>query len=120
MKTFQLPAGLEGYRSLKDGTLKLSFETGELSPEQMANVHYSLNKVGYLAFSPDPFATHELEEIDKLKVEYNDTGKSPSQRLKAVLYLLWKQTPEGFTSSEVHYLHHMEKIIEHFKGKLDD
>jgi hypothetical protein len=119
MKTYQLPAGLESYRSLKDGTLKLSFETGELSPEQMANVHYSLNKVGYLAFSPDALATHELDEIDKLKVEYSDNGKTPSQRLKAVLYLMWKQKPEGFTSSEVHYLHHMEKLIEHFKLKLD-
>jgi hypothetical protein len=119
MKTYQLPAGLESYRSLKDGTLKLSFETGELSPEQMANVHYSLNKVGFLAFSPDALATHELEEIDKLKVEYNDIGKTPSQRLKAVLYLMWKQKPEGFTSSEIHYLHYMEKFIEHYKLKLD-
>jgi hypothetical protein len=118
MKTFQIQAGLDSYRSLRDGTLKLSFETGELSPEQMANVHYSLNKSGFLAFAPDALATHELEEIDKLKVEYNDTGKSPSQRLKAVLYLLWKQKPEGFTSSEVHYLHHMEKLIDHFKEKL--
>jgi hypothetical protein len=119
MKTYQLPAGLESYRSLKDGTLKLSFETGELTPEQMANVHYSLNKVGFLAFAPDPFATHEMEEIDKLKVEYSDTGKTPSQRLKAVLYLMWKQKPEGFTSSEIHYLHYMEKLIEHYKLKLD-
>ena len=119
MKTYQLPAGLESYRSLKDGTLKLSFETGELSPEQMANVHYSLNKVGYLAFSPDAMATQELDEIDKLKVEYSDNGKTPSQRLKAVLYLMWKQKPEGFNSSEVHYLHHMEKLIEHFKNKLE-
>lgn len=119
MKTFQLPAGLESYRSLKDGTLKLSFETGELSPEQMANVHYSLNKVGYLAFAPDALASHEIEEIDKLKVEYSDTNKTPSQRLKAVLYLIWKKYPEGFASSEVHYLHHMEKLIDHFKSKLD-
>ena len=119
MKTYQLPAGLESYRSLKDGTLKLSFETGELTPEQMANVHYSLNKTGFLAFAPDALATQELAEIDALKVEYNDSGKSPSQRLKAVLYLMWKQKPEGFTSSEVHYLHHMEKLIEHFKFKLD-
>jgi hypothetical protein len=39
MKTFQLPAQLEGYRSLKDRTLKLSFETNELTPEQMADTH---------------------------------------------------------------------------------
>ena len=119
MKTFQLPAGLEGYRSLKDGTLKLSFETGELSPEQMANVHYSLNKVGFLAFSPDPFATHELEEIDKLKVEFNDVGKPPSYRMRAVLYRLYEQKPEGYKTFNDFYNAKMETLIEHFKGKLD-
>jgi hypothetical protein len=119
MKTFQLPAGLESYRSLKDGTLKLSFETGELSPESMANVHYSLNKVGFLCFSPDPFATHELEEIDKLKVEFSDAGKPPSQRLRAVLYKLWEQKPEGYKTFNDFYNSKMEVLIEHFKSKLE-
>jgi len=119
MKTFQLPAGLEGYRSLKDSTLKLTFETGEMSPEQMANIHFSLNKVGWLAFSPDPFATHELEEIDKMKVEFDDTGKPPSQRMRAVFYRLWEQSPEGYKVFNDFYMMQMEKIITHFKNKLD-
>jgi len=119
MKTFQLPAGLEGYRSLKDRTLKLTFETGELTPEQMANIHYSLNKVGFLAFAPDPFATQELSALDALKVEYNDTGKPPSQRLRAVLYRLWEQKNEGYEFFNDYYLGRMEKLINHFKDKLD-
>jgi hypothetical protein len=119
MKTYQLPAGLESYRSLKDGTLKLSFETGELSPEQMANVHYSLNKVGYLAFSPDPFASHELEAIDNLKVEYDEVGKSPSKRLQAVFYRMWEQQSEGYFIFNDFYNAQMEKLIVHFKKKLD-
>ena len=119
MKTFQLPAGLEGYRSLKDRTLKLTFETGEMSPEQMANIHFSLNKIGWLAFSPDPFATHELDEIDKMKVEFDDTGKPPSQRMRAVLYRLWEQSPEGYKVFNDFYMMQMERIIIHFKNKLD-
>lgn len=115
MKTFQIPAGLDGYRSLKDRTLKLTFETGEMSPEQMANIHYSLNKVGYLAFSP---ASHELEEIDKLKVEYDDTGKTPSKRLQAVFYRMWEQSPEGYKVFNDYYNSQMEKLIIHFKKKL--
>jgi hypothetical protein len=119
MKTFQLPAGLEGYRSLKDRTLKLTFETGELSPEQMANIHYSLNKIGWLAFAPDPFATKELDEIDKMKVEFDDTGKPPSQRLRGVLYRLYEQKPEGYTTFNDFYNSKMEKLINHFKGQLE-
>ena len=118
MKTFQLPAQLEGYRSMKDRTLKLSFETNELTPEQMANIHYSLNKFGFLAFSPDALATQELTEIDNLKVEYSDTGKPPSQRLRAVLYRLWEQTPEGYKTFNDFYNSKMEVLITHFKDKL--
>jgi len=118
MNTFQLPAELESYRSLKDRTLKLSFETRELSPEQMANVHYGLNKVGYLVFAPDPFTTSQIHELDNLKVEFEDTGKPPSQRLRAVLYRLWEQTPEGYKVFNDFYMAKMEKLIEHFKEKL--
>ena len=119
MKTFQVPAGLDSYRSLRDKTIKLTFETQELTPEQMANIHYSLAKVGFLAFSPDPFATHELEEIDKLKVEYEDTGKSASQRLQAVFFRCWEQKPEGYKIFNDYYQANMEKLINHFKNKLE-
>ena len=101
-----------------DRGLKVTFVTGELSPEQVANIQYSFQKAGYLAFSPDPFATHELEEIDKLKVEFADTGKPPSQRLRAVLYRLWEQSPEGYKIFNDFYMAKMEVVIEHFKTKL--
>ena len=118
MKTFQLAAQLESYRSLRDRTLKLIFETSEITPEKMADIHYALNKCGYLAFAPDALATAELEEMDKLKVEYNDVGKPPSQRMRAVLFLMWKQEPEGYTTFNDYYVSQMERLIEHFKNRL--
>lgn len=118
MKVFQIAAGLNSYRSLADGTLRLSFETSELSPETMANIHYSLNKVGYLAYAPDPFATAELEEIDKLKVEFTDTGKPPSQRLRAVFYRLYEVDREGYKAFNDYYTAKMEQLIEFYKTKL--
>ena len=118
MKTYQIPANLDGYRSNANKTIKLTFETSELSPEAMANIHHSLYKVGFLAFSPDPFATHELEEIDALKVEYDYQGKSPGQRLRAVLYRLWEQTPEGYKAFNDFYNSKMEGFINHLKSKL--
>ena len=118
MKTFQIPASLDSYRSMVDRGLKITFVTGELSPEQVANIQYSFQKAGYMAFSPDPFATHELEEIDKLKIEFTDTGKPPSQRLRAVLYRLWEQKPEGYKVFNDFYTSKMEVLIEHFKSKL--
>ena len=120
MKTFQIAANLDSYRSNANKTMKLVFETNELTPETMANIHYSLYKVGFLAFAPDPFTTQELSEIDNLKVDYSDIGKPPSQRLRAVLFLMWKRTPEGYKTAVDHYNAKMEVLIEHFKNKLDE
>jgi len=119
MLIFQLPAILDSYRSLKDRGLKITFETGELSPEQVANIQYAFNKVGFVAFKPDAFATHELEEIEKMKVEFDDTGKPLSQRLRAVLYRCWEQKPEGYKIFNDFYMAQMEKLITHFKNKLE-
>jgi hypothetical protein len=118
MKTYQIPASLESYRSNLNQTLKLTFETNEITPETMANIHHSLYKVGFLAFAPDALTTQELTDIDNLKVEYSDTGKPPSQRLRAVLYRLWEQAPEGYDVFNDYYLARMEKLINHFKDKL--
>jgi hypothetical protein len=119
MKTYQIAANLDSYRSYANRTIKITFETNEITPETMANIHHSLYKAGYLAFSPDPFATHELEEIDKLKVEYDDTGKPASQRMRAVMYRCWEQKPDGYKIFTDYYQAQMEKLINHFKGKLE-
>jgi hypothetical protein len=118
MKTFQLPAELITYGKLRDKGFKITFETGELTPQQVADIHYGSMKVGWLAFSPDPFATHELDEMENTKVEFNDIGKPPSQRLRAVLYRLYEKDKEGYKTFNDFYISKMETLIEHFKTKL--
>jgi len=118
MKTFQLPAGLDSFRSLKDKGLKITFETGELSPEQVANIQYAFQKVGFLAFSPDPFASHELEEMDKMKIDFDDMGKSCAQRMRGVLYRNWEVESEGYEIFNDFYNAKYEIMINHWKKKL--
>lgn len=118
MKTFQIPAILDNYRSLKDGGIKVTFETSELSPEQVANIHYARNKAGWLAFSPDPFATAELDEIEKTKVDFNDMGKPASQRMRGVLYRNYELNNEGYKTFVDFYNAKMEIMIDHWKKKL--
>ena len=118
MKVFQIPAELVTYGKMKDKGFKITFETGELSPEQVANIHYGSTKVGWLAFAPDPFATHELEEIDNTKVEFEDGGKPASQRMRAVLYRLYEQNDEGYKTFNDYYSSKMEQFIVHLKAKL--
>ncbi len=116
---FIIPGQLVTFQSLKDRTLKLIFETGEPTPEQMAGVMYSLQKAGFIAFNPDPFKEKEKEFLKDLKSDYDDTGKSKAQRLRAVLYRCWEQKSEGYEVFDDYYNHYLEKIIIHYKNKLD-
>ena len=114
-----LPAFLESYRSLKDRTLKLTYETSELTPEKMGELHTSLNKTGFLAFNTEPFTNKNLVELSDMKVDYDDPAKTPSKRLRGVLYRNWEQKSEEYKTFEDYYRSKMESIIVHFKGKLD-
>ena len=115
-----LPAQLDSFRSLVDKSLKLTFSTQELTPEQAGFVNQSLQTFGYLAFKDNPFKDKELELLEGLEAEYDDGKKTPSQRLRNVLYRLWEKNPEGYEDHRLHYQFKMEKIINHYKKLLDD
>ena len=113
------PAQLESYRSLKDKTIKVVFETNELTPEQMLGVASSLQQFGYLAFKNEPFKSNEKEVIENLKSDYEDNGKTPGQRLRAVMFINYEQRNEGYKTFSDFYNAKMETIINHLKSKLD-
>lgn len=113
-----LPATLENLRTLKDGSLKIQFETLELTPQDTLGLLENMNKFGYLAFKKEPFGEAEKKVIEDLETEFEVKGKSSSQRLRAILYVMYKHDNEGFDSYVKHYEHHMSRIIEHFKSKL--
>ena len=110
---------LESYQSLKDKTLKLTFSTQEPTPEQVLDISRRVQKYGFLAFKEDEFKTEEKDLLKGLKTEYDDKGKSKSQRLRAVLFRNFQQDNKGYEVFDDYYNHHMEKMIEHFKTKLD-
>lgn len=114
-----IPGFFESYRSLKDKTLKLVFETQEPTPDQIASIQAALMKSGFMAFHSDPFTNKQLDELKSIQVEFDDPTKTPSKRLRAVLFLNWKQKNEGYSQFHDYYIVHMERIIDHFKEKLD-
>ena len=113
-----LPAILESFRSLKDKTYKVIFETSELTPEQLTGIGMSLGSFGYVAFKETSFGEKDKDFLQSLKVDYDDTGKTKGQRLRAVLYRWWEVEPQSYDVFDDFYNHHMEKLIIHFKKKL--
>lgn len=114
-----IPAVLESYRSLKDKSIKVVFESNELTPEQVMGVAQNIQQFGYLAFKNEPFKNKEKEVLDNLKSDYEDTGKTPGQRLRGVLYRWYEKDKQGYATYEDFYRSQMEKLIDHFKTKLD-
>lgn len=113
------PCQIESYRSLKDKTTKVVLETNELTPEQILGLAGSLQKFGYIAFKEETFKNNEKEVLENLKADYEEKGKTPSQRLRGVLFVNYDQDNEGYQTFSDYYNAKMEKIVTHYKNKLD-
>lgn len=113
-----IPAQLESVGTRKDKTLKLTFGTNELSPSQASELFTIANQFGYLAFKDEDFKREELEVVESLKSELEDTLKKPSQRLRNVLFRVYEQDNDGFKTFAKYYDSKMEQLINHFKGKI--
>ena len=114
-----IPSILSTFTSLKDKTLKVVFETNEVTPEQMTNIAKNLQQFGYLAFKKEAFNKQDTEILDSLDTKYQSKGKSHSQRLRNVLYVNFEQNNKGFKTFDEFYDSGMNTIIEYFKNKLD-
>jgi hypothetical protein len=109
---------LEGYRSLKDKTLKITFETQEPTPEQLVSIAGLSQRFGFIAFKEDTFKEKEKEMLESLESTYKETGKTKGQRLRGVLYRNFELDNLGYKVFDDYYSRKMEEIIEHYKSKL--
>lgn len=108
---------VEGFNTMKDGTVKIRIALLEQSPENMAKL-FSMNNQHVKVYMTTENITQEAtEHIDEWEIEAE--GKSPSKRLRNVLYRLWEMDPQGYEDYEIFYRNRMEKIITQIKGKLE-
>lgn len=113
MKAVKTQSVITSLRSLTDGGLSLTVHTPELSPKEKA---YFMELQGLnLNALFDPME-HRVPEI-KINSEFE--GKSPSQRLRAVLFVQWAQEGKQGEFAQF-YKHEMEKIINAVKRRLDN
>lgn len=110
----KLQAYLTGFGSRSDGSASVRFATQELTTAEFSQLKDHLNGFGWMVFDENGIST---EDIPKEIVE--DKDKSPSKRLRAVLFILHKQ--KGVERDfETWYRGYMEKLIENVKEKLEN
>ena len=112
---FQVSSQIEQIKSLADGTWQLKISTQELTPEQVAEVASLKQKQGWFLFKENEIEASDIpnEEAPEFK-----TDKSPSQRLRAVLYIYWSENTGKTKSFDLFYKEWMNKKIEEIKNYL--
>jgi len=113
MKAITTDAILTSASTRADSSLGLRFATPELQPAEKTAFFELLNRNLKLLIQPIDEPAVELTEV---KGQLDE--KTPSQRLRAVLFLLWKQENQAI-DFEVFYREKMNGIIEHLKTKLN-
>lgn len=110
---FTVQSQIVGVRALNDGGLSLNIHTKELETAEKAIAMDYQNKSGWLLFSENQISEKDIPAQDS-----SYEGKTPSQRLRAVLYILYTQKPQSITFEE-YYRRNMETFIQVVKTKLD-
>jgi hypothetical protein len=108
---------LTSYRPLADKSFNLSLNIQEPSQLQRDILHQLHQQAVFILIKSGEIDKEEQESFDVLEGELFDK-RSQSQKLRHVLFNLWKEDSEGFSTSKDHYTHKMNIIINHFKSKL--
>lgn len=115
------PFELGGMNTLKDGSMSIKINTPELSPTKIAQIMEMRNKQGFAAFRTLEFTPEELKGMSEADMDLDlKKGKSQSERLRNVLFALFKHTDPIGTDFPEFYRQNMERVIDHFKSKLPE
>ncbi len=110
----QIPAQVMDFRPRADRSYRITFETQELSGEQLAILGNNFQGEGWLVFKPNgDIAIGDIPQTDA------DAGiESPSVKLRKRLWLLWKQQGKK-GSFDNFYLSAMQKFNESVEARLE-
>ena len=121
--------GIDKVSTLADGSLRVYLGTPELSNETMVNLFGLIKKPGYILISTNTVNQEQIDAVEKATTNAEFSEKTPSQRMRGVMYKLWEKTQPKtlngdsgemeYVDFELFYKRQMNKIIDHFKTKLD-
>jgi len=114
-----IPSLLETISTLKDGTIKLVFETQELKPDDVGKLFSYRKGIGFLAFKPETFNEDQVKLIEDLKVDNFEGNKSPSKRMRNILFKLWEQDKSGYDDFNLYYTFRMNNLNEMLKNEFN-
>jgi len=117
----KIPATLSKYEGMSHNSMKVQFHTQENLSDDMKNVITSRHeKYGHLLFlheeAEDDIILETIKSLPKLVVDKEE--KTPSQRLRGVLFILYEQNKKEGQTFDEFYRQYMERLIDNIKSKL--
>jgi hypothetical protein len=116
-KVLQLQGVLMRVSSLADGGLSVLFHTNEMSPEEKVEMMQEHGKFGWMLFSESV-----IQPVDIPRQDPDLEGKTPSKRLRNVIFVLWRQMKDAKKTQmnfEDFYRGQIESLIDKYKEKLE-
>lgn len=117
MERIQLPVLFVNPVFKVDGSVKLVFETRELSGVDIAVLADYRQKEGYLMFAANEQDLEEVE-IPNEKADPMLNKKTQAQRLRGAIYRVW-ETKGRKGDFESYYRNQLDYLIESYKEKID-
>lgn len=111
-----VPVQVVGFQPKVDRSWTMKFETRELNGEEVALLADSYQGEGWLVFSPNT----EGIKPEEIPTEAAEAGvKSPGQRLRAKVFVYWKQhVNKG--DFESYWRTYVQKQIERIDEEIDN
>jgi len=113
---FQVSSTIQSLRTLADGTIRLTVDCQELKPEESSELMKLVRKIGWFLFKENSITEQEIpnEPSAEFKGE-----KSPSQRLRSLLYVYWEKNTSKKQTFDDFYKAWVEKKANEIKELLD-
>lgn len=115
-----LEAQIENISSKVDKSVSIRIGTQELDPSKAGELFSMRGQLVKVLLSDSNITTLEAELVDSTGlVHEGKKNKTPSQRLRAVLYRINEANGGDEESFKTFYEAEMNRVIEHYKAKLD-
>ena len=119
--------GVETIATRADGSIKVVVGSQELNSETMTRLFDLRRKVGYVLISTKEISQEQIDAVETSTSNMEFSEKTPSQRLRGVLYVMWEKTQpkendqgiEKFIDFDLFYKRKLNEIINHYKKQLD-
>lgn len=110
---------IEGIKSRVDGSVVVNFATQEIDSTQAAALFEMRGKFCKALFSNTNITAPEELIINETQIQDSRKIKTPSQKLRVVLFRVHEQSGGDKEQFDEWYRIEMERIIDHYKAKLN-